>query len=254
MGFIDTHTHSIFLSFRELQAMASNEYEAVVTLSYTPYRPRSPDSLADHFEHVALERERLRRLGLHCLVGFGLHPRCIPPSSASRYLRVVEDYVQMADVVGEVGLETASNAEIEVLKQQLRMADKYDKPVIVHTPRAGKLRAVKKVVEVLKECTGAQRVVVDHLTPNPEIVRSLTGLDVYLGITLQPGKASRRDVAFLLVEHPDVIDRVVLNSDAGREPSDALSVKKAYAYLASSLGAKVAFKVTAHNARALLGI
>ena len=253
MGFIDSHIHTIFLSWSELLDLVYSGYEAVITVAYTPYIPRSKESLADHFEHLMLEVNRLKSVGLRAFVGVGIHPRCFKPELSNAYMEVLREYLPKADVLGEVGLETCSDAEVELLRKQLELAKELDKPVIVHTPRADKAAALKNALRVIEEVGVPEEVVViDHLTLSEEVINLVKDRSIYLGFTIQQGKSSARDIMYLIEEHEDLIDRVVLNSDAGRDPSDTLAVAKAYEELAEEGYGVEAVKITSVNIKKLL--
>ncbi len=253
MGFIDSHIHTIFLSWGELLDLAYSGYEAVITVAYTPYVPRSKESLADHFEHLLLEVDRLKSVGLRAFVGVGIHPRCFRPGLIGEYMEVLKEYLPKADVLGEVGLESCSDVEVELLKKQLELAKELGKPVILHTPRTNKVVALKAALRAIKEVEIPEEVVViDHLTLSEEVINLVKDKSTYLGFTIQQGKSSTHDITYLIEKHEELIDRVVLNSDAGRDPSDTLAVAKAYEELAKEGYGVEAVKVTSVNIKKLL--
>ena len=233
--------------------LACSGYEAVVTVAYTPYIPRSKESLADHFEHLLLEVDRLKSVGLRAFVGVSIHPRCYRPELIDEYMEVLKEYLPKADVLGEVGLESCSDVEVELLRKQLELAKELGKPVILHTPRTNKVVALKTALRVIDEVRLPEElVVIDHLTLSEEVIDLVKGRSTYLGFTIQQGKSSARDIMYLIEEHEDLIDRVVLNSDAGRDPSDTLAVAKAYEELAEEGYSVEAVKITSVNIKKLL--
>ncbi len=254
MGLVDSHIHTVFLGWETLFDLAMNEYEGVVTVAYTPFVPRSHDSLADHFEHLLLEKKRLRNLGLRCAVAVGVHPRCVNPRFKKEFARVVEEYLEKADALGEVGLENTEEIEVEILKEQLRVAARLDRPAIIHTPRAGKARALKTLLKILDE-TGVpeERVVVDHLLPTPEILGLVEKREFMIGVTIQSGKASVEDLFFIVEEKPDLVERIVVNSDAGLDVSNHLAVLDAARELMDEGYVSEAYRMTSLNIKRLLG-
>ena len=112
----------------------------------------------------------------------------------------------------------------------LRLAKKFDKVVIIHTPRKNKELITKKVVNyVVLSGISLDRVVIDHISR--EVVKEVIKLGSFIGLTVQPGKLSIDDVVSLVREYPELIDRGLVNSDCGRDPSDPLAVKKTYTAL-----------------------
>ncbi len=251
MGLVDPHMHTVFLSWADLRMLSESGYEAVITLSYTPVPPSNPSSLEDHFKHLLMERDRLKALGLKAYVGIGLHPRCVTPSIVAGELKVVHNYLRQADVVGEIGIENPiSDAEVSAFKKQVMWAKELNLPIIVHTPRGGKEEAVKAVAKILKEVGyRGDGVVVDHLTPEPAFVKIIESLNAYMGITIQPGKGSVSDIIEIIESYTDLIDRVIINSDAGRDPSDILAVANAYEDLIEHGYVKHAYRLASLNAK-----
>ncbi len=251
MGLVDPHTHTVFLSWADLRMLSESGYEALITLSYIPVQPSSPSSLEDHFKHLLMERDRLKSLGLRAFVGIGLHPRCVTPNILNEELKVVRKYLREADVVGEVGIEDpASDAEVTAFRKQIEWAKELGMPVIVHTPRRGKEAAVKAVASVLRDAGYVgDHVVIDHLTPEPAFVEVVNSLNTYMGVTIQPGKGSVADVIDVIESHTDLVDRVLINSDAGRDPSDVLAVVNTYEDLIERGYVKQAYRVASLNAK-----
>ena len=253
MGFIDSHIHTIFLSWSELLDLAYGGYEAVVTVAYTPYIPRSKESLADHFDHLMLEADRLKSVGLRAFVGVGIHPRCFRPELINGYMEVLREYLPRADVLGEVGLESCSDVEVELLRKQLSLAKELGKPAIIHTPRANKVKALKTALKVIEEVgVPEDEVIIDHLTISNEIIELVKGRSFYIGMTMQQGKASVKDLIYIIEEHSDLLDRVVINSDAGRDPSDPLAVATACEELADEGYVTEALKIASINVKKVI--
>ncbi len=248
-GLIDPHTHTVFLSWRDLTYLAEAGYEAVVTLAYTPYAPSHPASLEDHFTHLEAEVVRLKGLGLRAIIGVGLHPRCVKPEHASAQLEVVRKWLPKAQVLGEVGIENPdSNLEAEVLRTQLSMARDAELTVIIHTPRNRKREALKAIIKAVKESSiKPENVIIDHLTPEPALLNEVIVLGAWAGITIQPGKASVQDLEYLIESAPDALNHVVINSDAGRDPSNPLAVAEAYEALVRKGYVTEAYRLTSIN-------
>jgi len=229
--FIDAHTHHHLSNYSTLELIRGEGYEASVVLAYIPLRPSGPGTLVDLFNWLLdVEPERHKALGLKVYVGVGVHPRNIPLTGLEEVLNNMEDYLSRADVLGEVGLETSSDEECEVLLKLLKIADRLDKAAIIHTPRKAKDVAVKKLPKILMESgINLRRVVVDHASL--DLIEEFLRLGTYIGLTVQPGKLADVHVRDIVVKYPEVVDVGVLNSDCGRDPSDPLAVKKTYSLL-----------------------
>ena len=249
MGFIDGHLHSVFLSYYDIELMVHSSYDGFVTLAYTPIPPSNVDSLREHFEHLMFEKNRCGGTGLRVYVGVGIHPRCIPSGDIGSYLGIVEEYLGNTDVLGEVGLETGSDVEVRVLEEQLRIAKRLDKPVIIHTPRANKHVILRRIIDVVNNVgLPSELVVIDHLLPSPILLDLIVGRGYWLGFTIQPGKVKAMDVLWVVKNYPESIDKIIVNSDSGLYPCNPLAVKEAYEVLSEHMGKADAYKLVSLNA------
>ena len=229
--FIDAHTHHYLSNYSTLELIRNEGYEASVILAYIPLRPSSSSTLVDIFNWLLnVEPERHKALGLRTYIGVGIHPRNIPLTGLQELLNSMEEYLSRADVLGEVGLETSSDEECDVLLKLLKIANKLDKVVIIHTPRRAKDVAIKKLPKILRESgINLERVVVDHASF--DLIKEFLRLGTYIGLTVQPGKLTEKQVHEIVVRYPEIIDLGMLNSDCGRDPTDPLAVKKTYTLL-----------------------
>ncbi len=253
MGFVDAHMHTVFLSWHDIKLISNAGYEAVATLAYIPVTPSTPLTLHDHFNHLLVEVERLKSLGIRAVVGFGIHPRCINRECIAEAIELLRKHLPKADVLGEVGIDNPqSSTEVEVLRKQLELGKNLGKPVVVHTPRRNKAVAVRLIINLLRSVKyPAELVVIDHILPNNNILELIKDTNFFIGITMQPGKAWIPDVEYLL-EYRDLTDRLLINSDAGRDPSDPLAVAKAYKALLEDGYCAEACKLASLNAREFL--
>ncbi|MGC9145761.1 MAG: TatD family hydrolase [Nitrososphaeria archaeon] len=214
---IDSHNHHYFSSLNVLDSLRRSGLEAVVEASWIPVRPGSWETLEDVYRWIVeAEAHRLSKIGLRLLPGLGVHPRCIPPRiNIERLEAWLQD--ERVKALGEVGLETGSEEEKEAFVSQLKVAEKLDKPAIVHTPRTNKLQVASLELKLIRESGFPEEmVVVDHF--NAELLSGLEKGSYMIGLSLQPGKLSVSD-ALKLVETLDS-ERVMINSDSSTEPSE----------------------------------
>ncbi len=214
---IDSHNHHYFSSLNVLDSLRRSGLDAVVEASWIPVRPGSWETLEDVYRWIVeAEAQRLSKIGLRLLPALGVHPRCIPPRIKIERL---EAWLQEERVkaLGEVGLETGSEEEKEAFVSQLKVAEKLDKPAIVHTPRTNKLQVASLELKLIRESGFPEEMVVmDHF--NAELLSGLEKGSYMIGLSLQPGKLSVSD-ALKLVETLDS-ERVMINSDSSTEPSE----------------------------------
>lgn len=251
--FVDPHTHHHLSNYATLELLSAEGVEAVAILAYIPVKPSSHKTLLDLFNWlVNVEPERFRSVGIKAYVGLGIHPRNVPDEGLSELMDSLELWLSRADLVGEVGLEVSSEVEVELLSKILKISSKLDKLVIIHTPRKGKELIVRKLSEVLRNSpVNPDKVVVDHASR--DLINEFLGLDTYIGLTVQQGKLSIADLIDAVSKYPELVDKGLVNSDCGRDPSDPLTVKKAYyALVASGLNHFDAIKLTRDNALKVL--
>lgn len=217
---IDGHTHHQYSNFFTLDGLKKEGYTGIAILSYLPVRPTGPQSIRDIFRWI-LEVEPERYHNLRVYTGIGIHPRNIPESGLKDTLSLLEEWLPKADILGEVGLETGSEEEVDLLGEQLALAKRLDKPVIIHTPRKDKGPVLSRIRKIIRH---VERVIVDHVSV--ELIDEFLTLGTFVGLTVQPGKLSPYDVYELLKKRPELVEKGILNSDCGRDPSDPLAVKK----------------------------
>jgi len=89
--------------------------------------------------------------------------------------------------------------------------------------------------------------VIDHIDPSTIDVALEAG--TYIGITVQPGKASVCEAVGLIIEYPEA--KFVVNSDLSSQRSDCLSVARVFRALTVEGYADRAHKACVQNGRDL---
>ena len=164
--------------------------------------------------------EAARRQGLACAFLAGVHPRNIPgdlrPERVAGLLRPLLDH-PLCRGVGEIGLETASQREKEILEAHLELAPELAQRghvLGIHTPRSDKARVTREVLAVLGRYPAARPLIlVDHCTP--ETAPWVLDAGYRVGMSLSPVKSSAGDVRAVLEARPDAAGRLLLNTDSG---------------------------------------
>ncbi len=252
MKCIDSHTHTYFRGSEDLELMSVSGVEGVVLCSYFPVQPTGASTVFDFFKFLAEEESaRLASYGMDFRLAIGIHPKFIPKYeldlAIERILAIFDN--DLANALGEVGLETGSNEEIDVLVKQLRIANEYDRPVIAYTPQKNKETIVEKLMQILKEeCNEPYRVVVDHLTP--PLVPKVRELGFNAGLTVQQGRLAPCDVKEVIESYGS--EGIIVNSGLGYEQSDPLAVLRTAKYLdRSGIGGRDIQLVIYSNARSV---
>ncbi|MDI9644709.1 MAG: TatD family hydrolase [Candidatus Verstraetearchaeota archaeon] len=252
MKCIDSNTHTYFRGLEDLELMSVSGVEGVVLCSRFPVKPTGSSTVYDFFKWLMEEETaRLASCGIDFRVAVGIHPSFIPKyeldQAIERVLAIFDN--DLANALGEVGLETGSEEEVDVLVKQLRIAVEYDKPVIFSTPRRNREPILEKALKILRdECPDPSRVVVDHLVP--ELIPLVRESGLKIGLTIQPGLLTPADVKSIIEKYGS--EGILLNSGLGSEPSDPLAVLRTAKYLdRAGIGGKEIQQVTYYNARSL---
>ncbi|MBS7248252.1 MAG: TatD family hydrolase [Candidatus Freyarchaeota archaeon] len=250
---IDSHVHSVFRSLEDFETLGFAGLTDAVSVAFYPVVPSSPATLIDHFRHI-IEAEPLRLSGSFVRVhpAIGIHPRCIPPDVQSVF-EYMKKAVEGCVAVGEVGLELATNAELEVLRNQLKLSKEEDLPAIIHTPRKEKRAITAKIIDVLREIDYFN-VVIDHV--NFENIDLVADLDVYVGLTVQCGKLNPENLLEIVGKYVmSSPEKFLLNTDLGRDSSDLFSLPKAVQFLrVKNIDRRVIELISGRNASSLFRI
>jgi predicted metal-dependent TIM-barrel fold hydrolase len=232
-------------TFEDFELIGVAGVTDVLTLAHDPMRMSTPGVLLDHFDKLVHgEVRRGAENGVSVHVGLGVHPRSIN-DKVNETLRELPTWLEDPAVVaiGEIGLERCTDVEERVFRAQLEIDD-Y--PKVIHTPRRGKRAALERIVRSIND-VGITNVVIDHIDPSTVDLALQAG--TYVGITVQPGKASVRDAIELIVQHADA--KFVVNSDMSAQRSDCLSVARVMHALTVEGYAELALRACRENGREL---
>ena len=229
MAFIDAHTHTFLRGPEDLAVMARAGIESAVVCAFLPVPASGACSLIDLFSWLdGVERRRLCQAGIRPIIAVGVHPRSLPPEDElDRVLTGMTSLVtaERASAIGEIGLETGSEAEKSLLLRQLCLARDLQAPAIVHTPRANKRERLRETLRLVDEAGIAPgQVILDHLTPDLVAEIDAQKRPFWMGLTVQPGKTTPEEIARLVLSRGP--SRLIVNSDLSHMPSwpDALAM------------------------------
>ena len=223
--FVDLHLHAEGIRDADLVTLAFFGLRAAVTCAWDAPASRPEERRRHWDELVTVQAARLKAAGIRPLVALGVHPSRIPAQGLGGLLQALPRYFDDPRVIalGELGLQTGSKQEEEVLQAQLELALALRRPAIVHTPEADKLARTRRVLSLLRDSRlPPARVLVDHVTP--ETFPLVRALGCWAGLTLQPGGLDAQAAAAIVSRHG--AEGVVLTSDIGDGPSDLLALPK----------------------------
>lgn len=229
MRIIDPHAHMISRVTDDYERMALSGVEAVIEPAFWLGSPRTNlGSFIDYFEMIiGWETQRAKQYGIDHFTCIAVNPResnNVP--LRNEVLPVVEKYCRRETCVaiGEIGFDRQTDEEEAAIRAQLKMAKKFDMPVLIHLPhqykKVGTERTLKVVVD---EGMNPDKILLDH--NNEETMPLYAGTKFWRGITVYPITKVSVERAANLVEQYGV-DRLLINSACDWGPSDPLSVPK----------------------------
>ena len=230
MEIIDPHMHMVSRSADDYRRARRAGIECCIEPAFWSGTDKQhAGSFFDYFEQIIdFETDRAERAaGMDHYVTIGLEPKeANYREMAEEVLDRVPEYLDRENVVGvgEIGFDQGTDDEEWALREQLRMAEERELPVIIHTPHTDKLVGTERIVEIIEdEGVTQERIVIDHNTP--ETIETSLTTDCWVGFTLYPGKIADEKAIDLLEEHGT--DEMLFNSAADWDPSDPLAVPKA---------------------------
>ena len=230
MRIIDPHMHMVSRSSDDYERARLAGIECCIEPAFwSGTDKRHAESFFDYFEQIIdFETERAERTaGIDHYVTIALEPKeANYPEMAERVLERLPEYLDRENVVGvgEIGLDQDTAEERDAFRQQLRMAEERELPVIVHTPHTDKPEGTETIVEMIQdEDVTEERIIIDHNTENT--IETTLQTDCWAGFTLYPGKITAEKAIDQLEEYGT--DKMIFNSAADWDPSDPLAVPKA---------------------------
>ncbi len=221
---IDAHIHADTRPYEDFENIALAGVEKAITCAHDPLKMSSSVVVLDHIHRIMendTKRAAINGVKLFCAVG--VHPRSI----CSDYQNVLDKLPALLEnenvvAIGEIGLEKASNLEIEVFKKQLYIAQELNRKIIVHTPRTNKKEVTNITASLIEEHIDSSLVQLDHV--DGTIISRVSDFEGLLGLTVQPQKMTPEEAVQMMDEYG--YDKFVLDSDMSSSPSDPLSVPK----------------------------
>lgn len=221
---IDTHVHADSRSGEDFRDMYLSGIDTAITCSFYPYKIDNEAILLNHLNRILeLDTKRAGEYGLDLKVALGIHPANTEIKPDIIYENLYK-WIEAKEIVaiGEIGLEDLTDAEINIFKKQLDIADETNSKVIIHTPRKNKKEVLKVILDIVPQHLDEKSAVIDHVNLN--IVEDVVDKDYMLGLTVQPQKMDKEDAIAMMDKYG--FDKFLLNSDMSNKPSDPLSVPK----------------------------
>lgn len=229
MRIIDPHCHMISRVTDDYERMALAGIEAVVEPAFWLGSPRtSAGTFIDYFELIiGWETQRAKNFGIEHFTCIAMNPREANNVPLTKdVLPIVEKYCRRETcvAVGEIGFDRQTDEEEAAIRAQLKIAKKFDMPVLIHLPHQFKKVGTERTLKVVaEEGMDPGKVLFDHNTE--ETLPLYAGTKFWRGITVYPvTKVSVERAATMVEQHG--VERLLINSACDWGPSDPLSVPK----------------------------
>jgi predicted metal-dependent TIM-barrel fold hydrolase len=248
----DAHLHPGGLTDEDLETLRYFGVEAALVPAGRAVA--SVDALFEHFDDVLQHQlPRLERAGIRAYAALGVHPLALPRRGLGEALHRLPEFLsdRRAVAVGAIGLRKATAPEEEAFEEQLALARRLKRPVLVTTPAEGRDAATKRTLALLKSSgLEPERVLVDGA--DAKTVRLIRECGHLAGLTLHPDCLTPESAVTLVRKLGP--ERLVLDTAAGEGASDFLGLARATHLLEKAeLSKAVVRAVTTQNAERWLG-
>jgi len=226
---IDSHTHIQLISYYDLKLMHKYGIDSLVTCVGSAPVANSYLTIIDVMSTTLnLYRKNGREIGIDVFLGMGINPRNIP-MDWEKSINAFSDFINKNDIIaiGEVGLDSGSDIEINVFREMVKLAKDYEKPLIIHTPNERRLEIVNEEIKIIEEIGISKDLVeIDHA--GMDILPLIKEHGLNFGITVKVNRLSKNDVLKNIHE----FERGMLNSDVTNvNDSDPLAVPNTVKFL-----------------------
>lgn len=216
-SFVDSHVHLDRISAENTDQISWLRDVGCLLISWAFGEGIESDSALKSYLSAKQETiHQINKKGLLCFYLAGIHPRNLPPDLKPEMIAdILAPYLDdpLCLGIGEIGLETGSNQEKEVLSVQLELAREVTqkgKVFGVHTPRENKTQITVEILHTLEGFRPYHNsIVVDHCTI--ETITKVLYMGLWAGVTISPIKTSFEELHQILNNH----DRIMLNTDSG---------------------------------------
>jgi len=227
MRIFEPHIHMISRITDDYVAMANAGVELVLEPAFWLGQPRTQvGTFVDYWDALlGFEVTRARQFGIEHVCTLSVNPReANNLKLAEAALEILPSYLGRDRVVGvgEIGFDDITEAETEIFRRQLVLAQKTGLPALVHTPHRKKAFGTQRSIEVSREAGFPfERLLLDHATE--ETIEMILESGAWAGFTVYPNtKLSPERAANMIMQFG--VDRMMVNSSADWGPSTAMSV------------------------------
>lgn len=229
MRCFDPHIHMTSRTTDDYAAMRQAGIEAVIEPSFWLGQPRTHiGTFEDYFRSlIGWEPFRAGQFGIRHFCTLSLNPKeANNPAVAQGVFDLLSIYLQKDAVVavGEIGYDEMTPDEDRYFQLQLELAQRFDLPVLVHTPHRDKKRGTERSLALIRETRfPEERALIDHNTE--ETLPLVLDTGCWAGHSIYPNTKMDESRMVALV-HRFGTNRMIINSAADWGVSDPLKVPK----------------------------
>jgi len=232
MRFIDAHLHTDMIEDAQLQKLVMMGMEAAVIPSPHMFLGNhDADTVLLLWERfVTMEANTATTLGYEAFASLSVPFFGVNHKDAETCLSRLPEFLEHERVVamGEIGLDCATDFEVELFREHLRLAKAHDLPVILHTPirlAPQGTTVTPRVLEIIEEeGFPVERCVFDHAGEETLDFRMSTGGMV--GLSICWDKMPPEVAARYVIDHPERRGKLIINSELGGQGNDYFMVPR----------------------------
>ena len=189
----------------------------------------SPQGFYDYFRQLTeYEPARSAKFGIDHYCWLCINPKeAEDPVFAREVMAMIPEFLDAPSVlgIGEIGLNKNTKNELAIFEEHVALAQKYDLPILIHTPHLeDKLKGTKLIIDSLKNAgVDRGRVIIDHVEEHTAGLVLDEGF--WAGMTLYPESKCTPPRAIDMLEIFGM-ENVWMNSACDWGISDPLAVPK----------------------------
>ena len=237
MQFFDPHIHMTSRTTDDYEAMRHAGIVAVIEPSFWLGQPRTHvGTFEDYFRSlIGWEPFRASQFGVRHFCTLSLNPKeANNRAVAQDVLDLLSIYLHKDAVVGvgEIGYDEMTPDEERCFTLQLELAQRFDLPVLVHTPHRDKKRGTERSLALIRDVGFPEdRVLIDHNTE--ETLPLVLDTGCWAGHSIYPHTKMDEARMVALVKRFGN-ERIIINSAADWGGSDPLKVAKTAGVMSAS--------------------
>jgi predicted metal-dependent TIM-barrel fold hydrolase len=232
MRFIDAHLHTDMFEHSQAQKLVMMGMEAAVVPSPHMFMgSHTADSVFRIWERfTTFEVTTAKTLGYEVFASLSVPFLGLGQADVEKALAAMPGFLKHERVVavGEIGLDTGSAFEVDLLREQLRIAKTHDLPVILHTPirLAPQAKTVTpRILDIIREeGFPVDRCVFDHAGEETLGFRADTG--GMIGLSVCWDKMPPEVAARYVIDNPGLRKKIIINSELGGQGNDYFMVPR----------------------------